>query len=222
MTPISRQRGAFMADYRNFTYGGVTFVSGPAGWRDWCKYLPLIGQRLRRWPFFSGSRKKFYIRATLPKGSTVKKIGLLGDWIGPFQETIDTYDSRPEMTSQTMQGDPPYFDLPTTFWPNTPWLGGVGQHRFDATFICDGRVMGRETFVNFDLKSSDTLFLAILAIVVTIFIGIWGPFFGAWLGKTVFRQDFPNPIVVVIATPTPTPMPTFTPTPTITPLPASQ
>lgn len=203
-----------MADYRDFTYGDVRFISGPVGWRDWFRPIPLIGKRLRRWPFFSGNKKAFYIKVRLAKGSGARKVSLRGELIGPDQRPMRGYldgDYGP-----SYGGIPSNVDIPHTYRIHTPWLGGVGQHRFDASISIDEQGLGSETFVNFDLKSSDTLFLAILAIIVSVLIGILSPIFGAWLGKAAFTQNSPNPVVVIVATPTPTFVPTITPTPAAT------
>lgn len=169
-----------MADYNNFENDDFKVTVRPFGKRHWISWFPVLGKLLFNAPFFSGGHKAFEIKIK-PRNKKYEgqSLFLNGSWHGPTRGDEDVIIRDVLNRSIGIIHDRKKLAIRI----ETPWLGGTGHHRFDGEILMDPDrhlrpprkvITGWQTWVNFDLKSSDTLLLLIFGIAASAIITVTG------------------------------------------------
>ena len=186
--PSDAPRGRLMPNWNDQEWGPTRITIRPHGWRN----MPVAGKLLRKWPYFTGSQPVINI-AMRPK--------LKHSAWDPV-----TVSYSLEVTGRTIDHGTQTLMEPGKVEVPVPWLVDVGPHQLLVS-------MGRrrdtdklsDVLATFDVKSSDTLALLVMAIVGSLIIGLMASAFGAWLAPTFFQSQDPVRVIVVDEIRTPTP-----------------
>jgi hypothetical protein len=170
--------GSGVADYQTVEWQGIRVMPRP---REVWRRVPI----LRTWPFRSGRRFQFDVLVEATRSDRERdRVQLEWTFISPGGEHPSTATLVEDLGSRRV------------FSYRTPWLGGSGHHRLDATIrLVDADATIRETLVDFDLASADSLRLWWSAILFSLIVTLVGGVLG---GLCVATWDSgPKPVVIV-------------------------
>ena len=180
-------KGERVADYRTIDWKGTRLTARPAGWRRWIPYL-------RRWPFFTGCEPYFIVKVEATTPERRETPGRLTIHV-PHPAGGGTEESEEFKSLQR----------PVTVKVKAPWLYKTGACSvdFDLRLVRgSGQSPDRKADViaNFDVKSSDTLFLILVGLTVTAIISLMTAVVGPVIVDKLL-DDSPQPVIVVTETP---------------------
>ncbi len=181
-----------MADYLDTEWNSIRIKARPVGIRGALGALPRIGGWLCRTPYMTGDHKVFKVKIW----ATDKALrGTTARLTHQFADSDHATPGGSKGTAEVVLARRAH-----TIRITTPWIEKTGQHQVIGVLALAGVAENpwkTRPLVNFDVKSSDSVYLLVAGLIASLAIGLAGAGIGAWLGSRLGQSSEPVRVIVV-------------------------